>query len=111
MTVNAEFAGSILNNDGYSCERVIHGEKRVYNDIGNWQWQKLLEVFGPVPRSYASHKISTRQELEGLLTGPLLRDRSKLHLVECVLEKMDAPRHLRHVGLTKHGKVLELTDS
>ena len=90
----------ILNNDGYCVERMIHGEHREYNKIGNWQWQKLLDVFGPDPGSYATYKTSTRQELEDLLHGSALKDGSKLHLVECVLGRMDCPRALKAASHT-----------
>ncbi|RIA84104.1 thiamine diphosphate-binding protein [Glomus cerebriforme] len=36
----------ILNNDGYTIERMIHGLERKYNDIQPWQYCKTLEYFG-----------------------------------------------------------------
>jgi TPP-dependent 2-oxoacid decarboxylase len=35
----------IINNDGYTIERLIHGLKRKYNDIQPWQYCKTLEYF------------------------------------------------------------------
>lgn len=85
----------ILNNDGYVVERLIHGRGREYNNIKNWNWQKLLEVFDPPAGSYQSFKTNNRQELEDLLVSPELQDTSKLTLVECILGDFDAPRALR----------------
>ncbi len=36
----------LVNNDGYSVERAIHGEDQYYNDIPAWNWSKALEFFG-----------------------------------------------------------------
>ena len=36
----------IINNDGYTIERLIHGLTRKYNDIQQWQYCKTLEFFG-----------------------------------------------------------------
>jgi len=36
----------IINNNGYTIERLIHGLTRKYNDIHQWQYCKALEFFG-----------------------------------------------------------------
>lgn len=36
----------LVNNDGYSVERAIHGEDQYYNDIPAWNWSKALDFFG-----------------------------------------------------------------
>lgn len=37
----------VINNNGYSIERAINGEKQTYNDISMlWDHQKMLEFFG-----------------------------------------------------------------
>lgn len=28
----------VLNNDGYTVERAIHGPEQRYNDIAAWDW-------------------------------------------------------------------------
>lgn len=85
----------VLNNNGYVVERYIHGVGRKYNDIKQWNWQKLLDAFDPPEGSYASHKCSTRHELEELLKDEEFGRAEKLVLVECILGDMDAPRALR----------------
>src|SRR5699024_4508157 len=37
----------LINNDGYTVERAIHGENQAYNDIPMWDYQKLAKVFDP----------------------------------------------------------------
>src|SRR5699024_12681009 len=34
----------LINNDGYTVERAIHGENQAYNDIPMWDYQKLTKV-------------------------------------------------------------------
>jgi len=31
----------VVNNDGYTVERAIHGESAYYNDIVSWRWTDL----------------------------------------------------------------------
>ncbi len=35
----------LLNNEGYTVERAIHGPEQRYNDIALWDWQRLPEAF------------------------------------------------------------------
>jgi TPP-dependent 2-oxoacid decarboxylase len=57
---------------------MIHGADREYNNIKDWNWQKLLEVFSPAAGSHQSFKTRNRKELEDLLARPELRDTNKL---------------------------------
>ncbi|KAK6500979.1 Pyruvate decarboxylase 1 [Arthrobotrys conoides] len=36
----------VINNDGYTIERPIHGPEKSYNDIQPWKYRKLLKAFG-----------------------------------------------------------------
>ena len=36
----------VINNDGYTVERMIHGMKEPYNDIRMWDYKSLPSVFG-----------------------------------------------------------------
>jgi pyruvate decarboxylase len=62
----------VINNNGYSIERAIHGPEQEYNDISMlWDHQRLLEFFGAredtkiKSRSFA---CKTVEELEKALT-------------------------------------------
>jgi hypothetical protein len=64
----------VVNNNGYSIERAIHGEKQGYNDISMlWDHQKMLEFMGArketgiQSRSFA---CKTVEELEKVLNDP-----------------------------------------
>jgi indolepyruvate decarboxylase len=36
----------LVNNDGYTVERVIHGPRAVYNDIAAWDWSAVPTALG-----------------------------------------------------------------
>jgi TPP-dependent 2-oxoacid decarboxylase len=59
----------VINNDGYTVERVIHGLSQPYNDIPMWKYAEALKFFGPDLKS-ESHLVRTPDELEKLLNDP-----------------------------------------
>lgn len=84
----------VLNNDGYTIERFIHGADKGYNDINNqWRYQHLLEFFGA--KESKSYKVSTKEEVKRLFKDEEFRKGEKVMLVEVVQGKMDAPRALK----------------
>lgn len=86
----------VLNNDGYSIERFIHGMKRKYNDIQPWVWTGILELFNPQKSTpTASYRIEKYDDLVKLLNDPTFRKADKIQLVEVKLGKEDAPRALK----------------
>ena len=87
----------MINNEGYTIERAIHGPNAEYNDITTWNHQKLLEFFGADDGPQCSYTARTKQGLDSLL---LSRDfaatpSTKLRLVEVFLPKMDIPWRLK----------------
>jgi indolepyruvate decarboxylase len=81
----------LLNNDGYTIERLILGPESSYNDISPWQYSQVPAVFDTRNRAIV-HVVRTEAELEAALHAA--RDVSKLHLIELVLPRMDAPEAL-----------------
>jgi len=57
----------VINNNGYTIERMIHGMDAAYNDITPWKFTRLLDVFGADPAKSKSHQVRTKAELEALL--------------------------------------------
>jgi pyruvate decarboxylase len=56
----------IVNNGGYTVERLIHGMDAPYNTVPVWKYEKLCETFGPdYPSRY--HRVETGAELVKLL--------------------------------------------
>ena len=80
----------LINNDGYTIERDIHGETMPYNDIQRWDYHQLPDVFG---HNNWSIKVSTESELE-LALQKAEQDRGSLAFIEVVMEKMDNPETL-----------------
>ncbi|OBA24198.1 pyruvate decarboxylase [Metschnikowia bicuspidata var. bicuspidata NRRL YB-4993] len=79
----------VLNNDGYTIERLIHGETASYNDIQPWQNLQLLPVFGA--KNYEAIRVSTVDEINRLFSDAAFNENSKIRMVEVMLPRMDAP--------------------
>ncbi|KAF7978485.1 hypothetical protein HWV62_45623 [Athelia sp. TMB] len=99
----------ILNNEGYTIERCIHGKRRKYNDIQNWNWVELLKFFGDDAKGEKSRSYTVRnkEELEKLLADTTFASADKIQLVEVIMDKYDAPRALRRFDArvqTGHGE-------
>jgi pyruvate decarboxylase/indolepyruvate decarboxylase len=84
----------LINNDGYTVERVIHGPTMPYNDIQRWQYHRLHEVFGG---NGWGVKVSTEGELEDALKKAEV-ERDRLTFIEVVMDKMDSPDILLKIG-------------
>lgn len=83
----------LINNDGYTIERDIHGERMPYNDIQPWNYHQLPEVFAG---NGWGIKVSTQSELEAALQKAE-QNRDRLAFIEVVMEKMDSPEVLLKV--------------
>mgnify|MGYP003246341382 CR=1 FL=1 len=82
----------VLNNDGYTIERLIHGETAQYNDVQPWLHLNLLPTFGA--KDYDSIRISTTGEFLKLTGDQAFSKNSKIRLIEVMLPVMDAPSTL-----------------
>jgi len=84
----------LLNNEGYTVERAIHGATQRYNDITPWNWTALPHALS-LQGQAQSWRISETVQLEEVmarLSGP-----QWLSLVEVVMPKEDLPPLLRKV--------------
>jgi TPP-dependent 2-oxoacid decarboxylase len=80
----------LLNNDGYTIERVIVDHP--YNDIQQWHYHKLPEVFG----GGLGLDVRTEGELEDALVKAANAD--SLVFIEIHTGRMDCPESLRSAG-------------
>jgi len=84
----------LINNDGYTIERAIHGAEQHYNDIPAWNWPLVPIIMGGATMRTA--RAGTPFQLNRLLdsvadpTGPVLLD--------AVLPKLDVPQLLTAVA-------------
>lgn len=88
----------VINNSGYTIERMIHGMKAGYNDITPWKHTQLLDVLGADPEKSKSIQVQTRTELEKLFHDEEFASAPYIQLVELFMPKEDAPRALVKVG-------------
>lgn len=78
----------VVNNDGYTVERAIHGPLAYYNDIVGWRWQELPAALG-VPGALAV-RASTVGELDTALSEAA-QSRDRMAVIEVVLDRADVP--------------------
>ncbi|CAB4419094.1 unnamed protein product [Rhizophagus irregularis] len=83
----------IINNDGYTIERLIHGLKRKYNDIQPWQYCKTLEYFSTT-RKGRTIQVSTKKEFESCISQLSDSPLNEIQIIEIIMDKFDAPRSL-----------------
>ncbi len=57
----------LINNNGYTVERAIHGQNQPYNDIQMWDYTKLANTFGSEEKSL-TFKVENETELAEVLT-------------------------------------------
>ncbi|RSL68610.1 hypothetical protein CEP54_002640 [Fusarium duplospermum] len=80
----------IINNDGYTIERAIHGRKQAYNDIAPWRNLLAPVLFGAEDAYTASAK--TWQDLKRVLEDEKLLKGKELRIVEIFLDREDCPK-------------------
>ncbi|PYI13902.1 pyruvate decarboxylase [Aspergillus japonicus CBS 114.51] len=85
----------VICNNGYTVERLIHGWHESYNDVQDWKYRKLLEVFGAERGSYQTYQIRTKEELAALLQNPAFHNGRMLRFVELHMDQNDAPSELK----------------
>ncbi|KAF1837354.1 thiamine pyrophosphate enzyme [Decorospora gaudefroyi] len=80
----------ILNNDGYTIERAIHGLKEGYNDVARWKYLGAPSFFGADENAFTA-SARTWGELENILADKKLADGAGLRMVELFMDKEDVP--------------------
>ncbi|VED30789.1 indole-3-pyruvate decarboxylase [Staphylococcus warneri] len=85
----------VVNNDGYTVERLIHGMKEPYNDIHMWDYKALPAVFGG--DNVVVHDVNTSHELKE--TFEKINAHSDcMHFVEIKMAIEDAPAKLSDIA-------------
>ncbi|CAE7014190.1 Pyruvate decarboxylase [Pyrenophora teres f. teres] len=79
----------VLNNDGYTVERLIWGARQPYNDIVPHNYSHLLPLYSHPNPEASFHRATTKEELRAILEKPQLQQPENVQLVELVLDKMD----------------------
>ena len=76
----------VIQNQGYTVERAVLGKDAKYNDIANWRYSELPNVFSRDKKA-ETYVVTTGNELGKVLDSP----HSAMVFVECVMDKYDAP--------------------
>ncbi|KAI0404760.1 thiamine diphosphate-binding protein [Xylaria palmicola] len=80
----------LINNDGYTIERVIHGLKQGYNDVAAWNYLQAPGFFGAKGDTFTA-KVKTLGELRDVLDSGELGKAEGLKMVEVVMDREDVP--------------------
>ena len=78
----------VVDNDGYTIERAIHGPDQPYNDIAHWDWTAAPALFGS-GRVSVARRVTTAGELDEALA--LAERPGELALIQAVVPRMDVP--------------------
>ncbi|ELD2409039.1 alpha-keto acid decarboxylase family protein [Salmonella enterica] len=84
----------LLNNDGYTVERAIHGAAQRYNDIASWNWTQIP------PALNAAQQAECWRVTQGIQLAEVLERLARpqrLSFIEVMLPKADLPELLRTV--------------
>ena len=76
----------VINNAGYTVERAVLGKDAKYNDVANWRYSELPNVFSRDSKA-ETYVVRTSDELQNVLDSP----HQGMVFVESVMDKYDAP--------------------
>jgi TPP-dependent 2-oxoacid decarboxylase len=85
----------LINNEGYTIERLILGENSSYNDIQPWKYAALCDVFA-AGAAFESRTVTTVDEMEDALQSAAKG--GKCFFIEIMMPRMDAPASLKKLG-------------
>jgi TPP-dependent 2-oxoacid decarboxylase len=84
----------LVNNGGYTIERTILGKTAHYNDVANWAYAQLPQVFHPGTKA-RSFKVSTIEQFREALAAP----HDAMIFIESIMDRYDTPNLLIGAGL------------
>lgn len=90
----------LLNNNGYTIERAIHGRTQGYNDIAKWNHEYVLGLFGQTEEQRRRNYIKVKNwgELKGAMDTVKVtegKDDNEVKLVEVFMDQEDCIGALR----------------
>jgi pyruvate decarboxylase len=88
----------LINNDGYTYERLIHGMDAEYNDVAPWNYLKAPEMMGaPTDGSYdvELHDVGTWGELDAVLKNERFHNGKGLKMVNVRMARGDVTKNFK----------------
>ncbi|KAK5062834.1 hypothetical protein LTR84_004909 [Exophiala bonariae] len=98
LKLNLDIIIFLVNNDGYTVERWVHGMEESYNDIPAWRYSLLPETMGArlgKGGNARTMQVRTRGEIEALWTTEEFNKVKGMQFVEVFMPKLDAPVPLK----------------
>ncbi|KAL7784557.1 thiamine diphosphate-binding protein [Trichoderma ceciliae] len=92
----------VINNSGYTVERIIHGFHESYNDIQPWRNTEAPSYFG-APLNDPKYPVIAEQaknwgQLRSVLTRKDVQEGKGLTLIEVFMDLADAPAPLKKLA-------------
>jgi alpha-keto-acid decarboxylase len=78
----------VVNNDGYTVERMIHGKDEPYNDIVSWSWADIPTALGVT--NHLTFRAQTYGELDDAFVAAA-ENRDRMVLIEAIVPRLDVP--------------------
>ncbi|MBB5936239.1 alpha-keto acid decarboxylase family protein [Streptomyces zagrosensis] len=91
----------LVNNHGYTIERITHGLRAEYNDVARWRWTRIPTALG-VPRPLVLTARSQAALDRALARAATETDR--LVLVEAFTGTYDVPATFKRLAVTRPDK-------
>ncbi|GAA2219227.1 alpha-keto acid decarboxylase family protein [Streptomyces nogalater] len=91
----------LVNNHGYTIERITHGLRAPYNDVARWHWTKVPTALG------VSHPLVLRARTRTALDRALARATAttdRLVLIEAFTSQYDVPPALKRLAVNRPDK-------
>ncbi|MEU7645311.1 alpha-keto acid decarboxylase family protein [Streptomyces huasconensis] len=91
----------LVNNHGYTIERITHGLRAEYNDISHWRWSKMPSALG------VSQPLIMKVRTQAALDRALARATATTHrfvLIEVFTSRFDVPPALKRIALKRPDK-------
>jgi pyruvate decarboxylase len=97
----------ILNNSGYTIERVIHGARQPYNNINAANYAQMLPFFVHPSPEKSYHKVIKKDGWEPVFGNEMFKKLETLQVIEIVLDAFDVPWRLTKQIAIRGGRHLE----
>ena len=81
----------VVNNDGYTIERMIHGKTAPYNDIALWSWADIPTALGVT--NHVTFRAANYGELDDAFRVAA-EHQDRMVLIEAVVPRLDVPELL-----------------
>jgi alpha-keto-acid decarboxylase len=85
----------VVNNDGYTVERMIHGKDEPYNDIVSWSWADIPNALGVT--NHLTFRAQTYGELDDAFLAAA-HNRDRMVLIEAIVPRLDSPDLLNELA-------------